>query len=538
MVFDFEQSRRDGNMIGTKSRLTLAIAAGLVLLSGTACTDTTVEPKSTITDANVFNDIGSYRAFLAKVYVGLAVSGQQGPAGQPDIQGIDEGFSQYLRLLWEHQELPTDAAVIAWGDEGLEEMQTQLWGASNPFVNSMYYRVFFQVGMANEFLRQTTDEVLASRGVSDALRTQIQQYRAEARFLRALSYWHGIDIFGDIPLITEEDALGSTPPEQSTRTEIFNFIVSELNEIRSSLPAASASTYGRANTGAASMLLAKLYLNAEVYTGSARWADALAATEAVINSGFSLDDEYRDMFLADNHNSPEIIFPIPQDGLNTQTWGGMTFLVHASVGGSMNANDYGIDGGWWGLRLKPQAYQLFESGDTRTSYFYTDGQSVQVSSISDFAQGVLAPKYSNVTKSGASGSNATHVDTDFPLFRLSDAYLMYAEAVLRGGGGSRSQVLAYVNALRQRAFGDASGNITDAELTLDFILDERGRELLWEGHRRTDLVRFGLFTGGDYVWAFKGGSAAGQSTQAFRDLYPLPASELIANPNLVQNTGY
>jgi hypothetical protein len=286
------------------------------------------------------------------------------------------------------------------------------------------------------------------------------------------------------------------------------------------------------------MLLAKLYLNAEVYTGSARWADALAATEAVINSGFSLDDEYRDMFLADNHNSPEIIFPIPQDGLNTQTWGGMTFLVHASVGGSMNANDYGIDGGWWGLRLKPQAYQLFESGDTRTSYFYTDGQSVQVSSISDFAQGVLAPKYSNVTKSGASGSNATHVDTDFPLFRLSDAYLMYAEAVLRGGGGSRSQVLAYVNALRQRAFGDASGNITDAELTLDFILDERGRELLWEGHRRTDLVRFGLFTGGDYVWAFKGGSAAGQSTQAFRDLYPLPASELIANPNLVQNTGY
>jgi hypothetical protein len=115
---------------------------------------------------------------------------------------------------------------------------------------------------------------------------------------------------------------------------------------------------------------------------------------------------------------------------------------------------------------------------------------------------------------------------------------MYAEAVLRGGGGSRSQALAYVNALRQRAFGDINHNITDAQLTLDFILDERGRELLWEGHRRTDLVRYGLFTGGDYIWAWKGGSAAGQSTQAFRDLYPLPASELIANPNLVQNTGY
>jgi hypothetical protein len=402
----------------------------------------------------------------------------------------------------------------------------------------MYYRIYFQIGMANEFLRQTSDEVLASRGVSDALRTQIQQYRAEARFLRALSYWHGIDLFGNIPLVTEDDALGNTPPAQASRSEIFNFVVTELTEIRSSLPAASASTYGRANPAAASMLLAKLYLNAEVYTGSARWADALAATEAVISSGFSLDADYRDMFLADNHTSPELIFVVPQDGLNTQTWGGMTFLVHASVGGSMNANDYGIDGGSWGLRLKPLSYEVFASDDNRASFFYMDGQSVQVSSIGYFAQGFPAPKFSNVTSGGARGSNATHVDTDYPMFRLADAYLMYAEAVLRGGGGSRSQALAYVNALRQRAFGDINHNITDAQLTLDFILDERGRELLWEGHRRTDLVRYGLFTGGDYIWAWKGGSAAGQSTQAFRDLYPLPASELIANPNLVQNTGY
>lgn len=524
-------------MIRIKRNALLAVTL-LLLLLGAACTDTLVEPKSTITDANVFNDPGSYRAFLAKVYAGLAVSGQQGAAGQPDIQGIDEGFSQYLRLLWEAQELPTDEAVIGWGDVGLPEMNTQLWAASNSFVVAMYYRVFFQVGMANEFLRQTTDAKLDERGESTQLRAQIQQYRAEARFLRALSYWHGIDLFGGIPLVTEEDALGSTPPEQSTRAEIFDFIVSELQEIRSNLPQLGASNYGRATGAAASMLLAKLYMNAGVYTGTDRWSDALGATEAVISSGVSLDPTYRNVFLADNDNSPEIIFAVPQDGLRTQTWGGMTFLVHASVGGNMNANDYGIDGGWWGLRLKPEAYNRFGPADERASFFYTDGHSVEVTSIGDFFAGIPAPKFSNKTSTGASGSNATHVDTDFPMFRLADAYLMYAEAVLRGGGGNRAQALAYVNALRERAFGGQSGDITDAELTLDFILDERGRELLWEGHRRTDLIRYGLYTGGEYVWAWKGGVQAGMATEAFRDLYPLPASELVANPNLTQNPGY
>lgn len=521
-----------------RTRMCTALGAALLFLAVAGCTDTTVEPESTITDANVFNDPASYRAFLARVYAGLGVTGQQGAAGQPDIAGIDEGFSQYVRLLWSAQELPTDAAVIGWNDIGLPELNTQLWAASNVFVVALYYRIFFQIGMANEFLRQTTDEKLTARGATEALRQQVQDYRAEARFLRALSYWHGIDLFGNIPLVTELDALGSTPPQQSTRTAIFDFVVNELTEIRSQLPAPGPSRYGRANSVAASMLLAKLYLNSAVYTGTERWSDARAAIEAVIASSVSLDPNYRDIFLADNHTSPEMIFPVPQDGLRTQTWGGMTFLVHASVGGNMNAAEYGIDGGWWGTRLKQQAYDLFEPGDGRASYFVTAGHSVAVTSIGDFFTGVPAPKFSNVTSTGQPGSHATHVDTDFPMFRLADAYLMYAEAVVRGGGGSRAQALEYVNDLRERAFGNSSGNITDAELTLDFLLAERGRELLWEAHRRTDLVRFGKFTGGDYIWAWKGGVQAGTSTQPFRDLYPIPASELVANPNLVQNPGY
>jgi len=520
-------------------RKALGAAVGILLVATAACTDTVVEPKSTITEANVFNDAGSYQAFIAKVYTGLAVSGQQGAAGQPDIQGIDEGFSQYLRLYWEAEELPTDEAVIGWNDVGLPEMNTQLWASSNSFVVAMYYRIFFQVGMANEFLRQTTSDKLESRGTSATLTAQIQQYRAEARFLRALSYWHAMDLFGSVPLVTEDDPLGSTPPPQATRADIYNFVVSELQDIQGQLPSPGSSTYGRATNPAAAMLLAKVYMNAEVYTGSPAWSEAMSAIQQVIGSGaYSLDPSYRHLFMADNNTSPEIIFAVPQDGLKTQTWGGMTFLIHASCGGDMSNGDYGIDGCWWGLRLKPEAYLRYGDGDGRADYFYTNNQNIQVGSIGNWNDGIAAPKFTNKTSSGASGSHATFVDTDFPMFRLGDAYLMYAELVLRGGGGTTAQALTYVNELRQRAFGDASGNITEAELTLPFILDERGRELLWEGHRRVDLVRFGQYTGGSYIWAWKGGTAAGQATEPFRDLYPLPASELVANPNLTQNPGY
>jgi hypothetical protein len=520
-------------------RTSTKVAAALLLLAAAGCTDTTVEPKSTITDANIFTDVNSYQAFLAKVYAGLSLSGQQGGAGQPDIQGIDEGFSQYLRLYWETEELPTDEAVIGWGDIGLPEMNTQIWSSSSNMVVAMYYRIYFQVSMANEFLRQTEDSVLTQRGVTTAMRATIQQYRAEARFLRALSYWHGIDLFGNIPLVKETDPVGSTPPAQSTRAEIYDYIVSELNAIKGDLPDPSASTYGRATKPAASMLLAELYLNAQVYSGAAHWAEALAAASDVINSGaYTLDLNWRRIFSANNNTSPEIIFPITSDGVHTQTWGGVTFLIHASCGASMSNADYGIDGCWWGIRLKQQAYNNYAAGDNRTSYFYTSGQSVNVTSVGDFTTGIAAPKFTNKTSGGANGSNATFVDTDFPLFRLSEAYLIYAEANLRGGGGSAATALGYVNAIRERAYGGASGDITAGQLTLAFVLAERGRELLWEAHRRTDLVRYGLFTGGNYLWAWKGGAANGTSTDAYRDLYPLPASELVANSNLTQNPGY
>jgi hypothetical protein len=517
------------------------IAATLLLLGGGGCTDTTELPTSTITDVTYFDDPSSYRAFLARIYSGLAVSGQRGPAGDGDIDGIDEGFSQYLRLYWKMQELPTDEAVIAWGDVGIPEMNTQLWASNNPFVVAMYYRVAFQVSLANEFLRQTTEAKLAERNVSPELAADIQVFRAEARFLRALSYWHGIDIFGNIPLVTEEDPIGPVAPLQSTRQEIYDFLVSELAAIQADLPATAGSgTYGRATKEAAAMLLAKLYLNAEVYTGTPQYAQALAAAQQVIAGPFTLDPSYRHLFQADNHTSPEIVFPVIQDGKTTKSFGGTTFLIHASCGGSMSPGDQGVNGCWFGLRLKREAYDRFvlPAADPRGSFLWTAGQTEDVISISNFNNGVAVQKFTNKTSTGANGSDLEFPDTDFPMFRLGDAYLMYAEAHLRGGGGDRAQALAYVNALRQRAFGGASGNIADGDFDLEFILDERGRELLWEAHRRTDLVRYGLFTGGDYLWQWKGGVSAGRATDTFRDLYPLPASELTTNPNLTQNPGY
>lgn len=517
----------------------LIVASGLLLAAG-ACTDLTTEPKSSVSGGTVFSDPNSYRAFLAKLYAGLSVTGQQGPDGSADISGIDEGFSQYLRQYWSLQELPTDEAIIAWGDPGLPEMNRQGWTASNPFVAALYYRIFFQVALANEFMRETADDRMGERGASAELRAQVATYRAEARFLRALSYWHATDLFGNVPLVTESNRSGAEPPAQATRQAIFSFVESELLAILPQLPAVGAAEYGRADQGAAQMLLAKLYLNAQVYTGQARYAEARAAAEAVIGSGaYQLDDDYQHLFLADNHTSPEIIFPITFDGSRTRTWGGMTFLTHAAVGGNLNAGSYGLDGGWWGMRLKPEAYALYPASgaDRRSSYFVTQN-SVTITNLNDFTQGVAAPKFRNVKSSGGAGAHPTFPDTDFPMFRLADAYLIYAEAVVRGAGGSRATALGYINQLRTRAYGNASGNITDAQMTVDFILAERGRELLWEAHRRTDLVRFGRFTGGAYIWSFKGKTTAGEATPAHLDLYPIPAAELSANPNLSQNPGY
>jgi len=498
------------------------------------------------TSATVFDDPDSYREFTAKLYAGLSLSGQQGPAGNPDLAGLDEGFSNYMRLFFKLQELTTDEAVIGWNDGTIKDLHSQTWTSGNEFIRTMYSRLLYQIALTNEFLRQTTDAKLDGRGVSGDLKSEIAEFRAEARFLRALSYFHAMDLFGNPPFVTEEDPIGAFLPPQIQRADLFSYIEGELLAIESTIVPARQNEYGRADQAAVWMLLSKLYLNAEVYTGQARYADVITYTSKVIQAGYSIPDvPYQYLFLADNDTNgaqEEVIFPITFDGLNTQAYGGMTFMIHASIGGSMDPANFGVSSGWAGLRTTPQFVNLFPNGaesEDKRAIFYTEGQKKEINNISVFTDGFAVAKYKNVDINGNQGSDSTgeFPDTDFPMFRLADAYLMYAEAVLRGGGGSTGEAVTYINELKERAYGDTSGNITASDLTLDFILNERGRELYWEAQRRTDLIRFNQFTENG-IWAFKGGVPQGTTTSAFRNIMPIPASDLGVNTNLTQNPGY
>jgi hypothetical protein len=412
----------------------------------------------------------------------------------------------------------------------------------------MYSRLLYQVAQTNAFIRQTSEENLNAAGIDESAREQIRTFRAEARFLRALSYYHALDLFGNPPFITENDPVGAFLPEQIQRPELFEYIESELLAIESELVDARQNEYARADKAAAWFLLAKLYLNAEEYTGNARYSDVITYTEKIIDAGYTLVPDYQNLFLADNNTNGaqnEVIFPIAFDGLNTRSFGGITFIVRAAIGGAMADSvrtNYGVNSGWGGLRTTPQFVNLFPGGaesiDER-EMFFTRGQSLEITDITVFTEGYAVSKFKNITSQGNPGSDPTleHPDTDFPLFRLGDAYLMYAEAVLRGGGGSEGQAVAYVNELRDRAYPEGQGLISADELNLDFILAERGRELYWEAKRRTDLIRFGRFSD-QGIWAWKGNVQQGTTTGAFRDLYPLPATDLGVNTNLNQNPGY
>lgn len=506
----------------------------MLLLAFTGCVgDLDVDPidPNLVTSANVYETVDDYKEGLAKLYATFALSGQQGPSGLPDISGIDEGFSNYLRQYWNCQELTTDEAVISWNDQTIKSFHWQTWSSTDVFIGAMYSRIFYTIALCNEYIRNTA-------GSSDE---DIMKFHAEARFLRALAYTHAIDLFGNPSFVTEEDLPGAFFPEQISRDSLFSYVEDELIDIEDDM-GEPRFEYGRADKGALWMLQAKLYLNAEVYVSEEHYTDCLTALNKILSgSYYSISDEYLHNFVADNNTSDEMIFAINYDGINTKTYGGMTYVILSQIGGSMPTDMFGVGSAWAGLRTTSALVEKFDMEDDSRALFWTDGQSLEIEDIGVFTDGYAITKFRNVKLDGSlsDSDQSVFVDTDWPIFRLADAYLMYAEAVLRGGsGGSAATALSYVNALRQRAYGNATGNINSSQLTLSFILDERARELFWEGHRRTDLIRFGEFTDGDYVWPWKGNVAAGRATSSYRDLFPVPAAEISANPNLEQNDEY
>ena len=523
----------------------MSISLFMMTMLFSSCTDDlnqSPDQGDSVPSDELFADPAAYKGNLAKLYAGFATTGQQGPAGSPDISGIDEGTSQYIRGFWMMQELTTDEAVIAWNDGTIKDFHSQTWSSSDTFIAATFSRFSFQIVNCNEFLRQTTDEKLAGRGVTDAaLLAEIKTYRAEARFLRAITYWHLVDTFGAGSIVTEDSPTTFYYPDYASRADIYKFIDEELTAIEPLLKDPKANEAYRVDKAAAWMLHAKLYMNAMIYVGTDKYAAAVPLIEKVISSGYSIHSDYKELFLADNDKNGaqnEFIFTIAFDGINTQTYGGTTFLVHAPVGGSMIASEFGINGGWGGIRTTSAFVNKFDANTTDVrGQFYTNGQSKEIANIGSFTDGYAIQKFRNVDVNGVQGSDkaGNFVDNDFPIFRLADAYLMYAECAVRGAGGSLATATTYVNALRTRAHGNT---VSQGDLTLNFILDERGRELHWEGHRRTDLIRFGKFTGGSYLWPWKGNVAGGTSTQAYRNLFPIPAGALGSNQKLKQNPGY
>lgn len=511
-----------------------------------------IDPDS-FTEKDVFKNATEAKGALAKIYASLSLTGQKGPSGDGDIAGADEGSTGYTRMQFYLQVASTDEAIIRWSDAGVPDFHNMSWTPANTFNNAYYNRLGQQIAFANSFIDNA--QALASD-------PEVAYYIAEARFIRAYAYYNVIDAFGKAPLVTSSKA--DLKPAQNTRAELFNFVESELKDLEGKLKAARANEYGRVDVVAAQALLARLYLNAKVYIGQDKYTDCITYAKKVIASSYSLNTTdannngtaYDELFLADNNSNGaqnEFIFLASFDGLNTKTYGGTAFIIHGATGGNMNASSLGVNDGWSGLTAPKEFVNKFEvsarNGNNeptawkdKRAMFYTDGQTYENTDLKDFTKsGYAITKFKNITSTGAAGKDPEKKfpDTDLPLIRLAEVYLTYAEAVLRGGtGGDRATALGYINQLRSRAYGNASGNIADSNLTLDFILDERARELYWEGLRRTDLIRYGKFTGGAYLWSFKGGAASGVAVPDYRNLYPIPQDARTANDNLTQNTGY
>ncbi|HMQ43019.1 MAG TPA: RagB/SusD family nutrient uptake outer membrane protein [Mariniflexile sp.] len=514
-----------------------------VLYSCTGDLDITPKDDQTKLSEELFKNETAYKQVLAGIYANLALTGTDG-AGSSNLKNIDPGTSQFGRVLLYVQSLSADEMIWSYeNDPGAREIQRNIWTAQNPLLLGMFSRAHLSIALANNFLRETTDAKLDSRNVSAATRTEIVTYRAEARLMRAMAYYYMMDIFGKANFTTEDDALNSQPPVYD-RAQLFTFIETELKDIDADLVAPRQNQYGRADKAVAYMILAKMYLNAQVYINENKYTDCITYCEKIIGGGYSLATKYLDNFKADNNTNSattEIIFPIISDGLTTQNYGPTTVMINGSVGSlEVNGSEVGVSAGGWGgaLRVRKQLANVFGpafANDDRNTII-SNGRSIDITDISDKDSGYILQKYSNAKSAGGFGSDQTFVDTDFPLFRLADVYLMYAEAHLRGGGGSLTTAVGYINALRTRAKN--TNTIGSGELTLDLILDERARELHWEAHRRQDLIRFGKFTGGNYNWAWKGNGSNGIALPAYFKLYPIPTASMAANPNLTQNPGY
>ena len=548
----------------------LAPAATLLLSWGlqSCVNDLHVEPI----DPSQKTNIEAYQLFN-KCYSAFATSGNNGGDDNVDIDDIDGGTSSLFRQMWNSNELTTDEAICGWGDPGIPQFCYNTYDASHPMLKGYYYRLCASIAYCNLYLKDFLDD--------DATMS------AEVRFLRAMEYYLLSDAYGNVPFST---VISANKPEQRNRAQVMEWVESELLAIvgenpddngyilNDPAPKTSAQDgYGRVDKAAAWMLLSRLYLNWQVYTGTARWQDAKDYAEKVINSAYKLHTEgsskevngetweftaYQTLFMGDNdHNgsSEEAIFPILQDGMRTTAWGVSQYLIASTADADLHSCRYlpeavnGLSGqAWGGNRARPELVKCFINSndipelacydmpilanDDR-ALFDSKGRTLDNEDVGIFTNGFAIGKFNNFTTDGSSTSDAsgTFGDMDVYLMRVAEAYLNYAEAEVRLHGVTQDAV-DKINALRNRAHAK---RFTTSTLTLDEILNEWSREFYFEGRRRVDLIRFGKFGGNnDYNWTWKGGTKAGRQFDANRNVFAIPSDDLIANKNLQQNPGY
>ena len=506
----------------------------LILISFIACTeDLDRFPTNALTNEKQFSTVDGYKQAMVSAYIQFA--------------GANNFF---YRDFFELQEVTTDEIVNTWGDH---QETTLNWSSEHDQSTGVYQSGLYLITLCNNFIIESEASLVASRGLSDAEQQEVEIFKNEVRFIRAYAYWMLMDLFGNPTFATEETLKNGEVPGQILRADLFNYIESELKEIEPTMVVARANEYGRADKAAVWSLLSRLYLNAETYTSSQKYTEAITYSKKVIDAGYSLEQNHQWLMLGDNYqNTNEFIYTFNYDNEKVRTWGGTNTYSLGAAGVTASVN--GMSSSWNLYRVTQSIPALFPSNDPsidKRAVFWTENnessRTIEVESLPNSLNGYSVYKYRNVTRDGSSINQENTFnnlsDIDFPVFRLAEMHLIYAEAVLRGGsGGDINTALNHINKIRGRAYDNnpnsTQGNITLAELDLDFILDERARELLWEGFRRTDLIRYNKFTTSDYLWAWKGGVKNGAAVDAKFRLFPIPITDLLANPNLKQNTGY
>lgn len=544
-----------------KQLFSAALIASLSLGVTSCINDLNISPIDPQTDGS-FDQQGVF----VKGYAMLGLTGQKGIAGSADLDGQDEGESGFYRTTFNCNELPSDECLWAWQDnQDIPQFTNINWNSSSQRTEWVYVRLGYNITQYNFFLDQT-------EGKTDE---ETLRQRAEIRFLRALHYWYFLDLFGKAPF---KEHFNNELPVEKKGAELYAYIQNELNDIEGNMYEPRQAPFGRADKAANWLLRARLYLNAGVYTGQTDYAKAEEYAGKVIDSGYELCDNYAELFMADNDENPnamqEIILPIRQDGVKTRNHGGSVYLICATRIAGMPR--MGTTNGWSCIFARAAMVQKFfpdltkvpvlpddveipnegldtdaqidafdaqyglrtediiqAAGDDRAMLYSGVGggrRKLQTDAITGFTNGLSIVKWQNYRSDGKPVNHTEYPDTDIPLFRLAEAYLTRAEALFR----QDKDATADINKLRSRANCTRMvETVTEQEL-----IDEWSREFYMEGRRRSDLVRFDMFTTNKYVWDWKGGTMNGAPVASHYNVFPVPVSDLNNNPNMSQNPNY